>query len=68
MEKMRNAYKIVVRKPGRDYFGRPKYRWEDNIKTDLKEMEWEDVNWIRLTQDMAQWPALVNTVVHFRVP
>jgi hypothetical protein len=55
MGEMRNVYKISVGKPrGRRPLGRPKRRWEDNIKTDLREVGWEDVDWIHLAQDREQ--------------
>jgi hypothetical protein len=60
----RNAYRILVGKPeGRRPLGRPRRRWVDNIKTDLKEIEWVD-----LAQDKDHWRALVNTVMNLRVP
>jgi hypothetical protein len=48
--------------------GRPRRRWEDNIKMDLKEIGIDGANWIRLAQDRAQWRACVNTVMILRVP
>jgi hypothetical protein len=42
--------------------GRPRCRWEDNIKTDLREIGWVGMDWINLAQDRDQWKALVNTV------
>jgi hypothetical protein len=66
-EKM-NAYKILVRKPeGKRPLGRPRRRWEDNIKMDLKEIGWGGIDWIDLAQDRDQWRALVNTVMKLRV-
>jgi hypothetical protein len=65
----RNVYRVVVGKPeGKRLLGRPKRRWVDNIKMDLREIEWSDVDWIDLTQDRDQWRALVNTVMNLRVP
>jgi hypothetical protein len=46
---------------------RPRHRWEDNIRIDLREIGWEGVNWINLAQDWDQWRAVVNTVVSFGV-
>jgi hypothetical protein len=40
----------------------------DNIKMDLREIGWDDMDWIDLAQDMDQWRALVNTVMNLRVP
>jgi len=52
METMRNVLGILVGKPGgKKLLGRPKYSWEDNIKMNLKEREWKDVEWIHLAQD-----------------
>jgi hypothetical protein len=47
--------------------GRPRSRWEDNIKMDLREIGFGGVDWIHTAQDMDQWRALVNTVVNLRV-
>jgi hypothetical protein len=67
-EKM-NAYKIFVGKPeGMRPLGRPRRRWVDNIKLDLREIEWVGVDWIDLVQDKDQWRALVNTVTNLWVP
>jgi hypothetical protein len=53
----------LVGKPQRKIMiGRPRHRWENNIKMTLKEMGWEGVNWIDLAQDRDQPRALVNTV------
>jgi hypothetical protein len=65
----RNAYRILVGKPeGKTQLGRPRRRWVDNIKMDLREIEWDGVNWIDLAQDRDQWRALVNMVMNLRVP
>jgi hypothetical protein len=47
---------------------RPRRRWEDNIKLDLREIGWDGMDWIDLTQDRDQWRALVNTVMYLLVP
>jgi hypothetical protein len=66
---MRNSYKIFVEEPeGKRPFGRPRRRWVDNIKMDIKEMGWEDVDWIHVIQDRAQWWTVVNTGMNLRVP
>jgi hypothetical protein len=66
---MRNAYKILVRKPQRKrYLGRTRHKRKDNTKMGLTEIEWEGVDWFRLVQDMDQWHALVNTVMNLWVP
>jgi hypothetical protein len=65
----RNAYRILVGKPeGRRPLGRPRRRWVDNIKVDLREVGWGSMDWIDLARDRDQWRALVNTVMNLRVP
>jgi hypothetical protein len=65
----RNAYRLLVGKPkGKRPLGRPRCRWMKNIKIDLREIGWDGVDWIDLTQDRDQWRALVNMVMKFRVP
>jgi hypothetical protein len=60
---------ILVGKPeGRRPLGRHRRRWEDNIKMDLREIGFGDVDWIHLAQDRDRWWALVNTVMNLRVP
>jgi hypothetical protein len=62
-------YNISVGRPeGRRPLGKPRRRWEDNIKMDLREIGFEDVDWIRWVQDRERWRALVNTVMNLRVP
>jgi hypothetical protein len=69
MGETRNAYRILVGKPeGKRRLGRPRCRWVDNIKIDLREIEWDCVNWIDLAQDGDQWRALMNTVMNLRFP
>jgi hypothetical protein len=69
MGEKRNAYRILVGKPeGERPLGRPRCRWVDNIKMDLRETGWDGVDWIDLAQDRDQWRALVNTVMNRRVP
>jgi hypothetical protein len=66
---MKNAYKILVRKPEeRRLLERPRHRWEVNIRIDLREICWEDVDWIHLAQDRDQWWDVVNTIIDLRVP
>jgi hypothetical protein len=63
------AYRILVGRPeGRRPPGRPRRRWEDNIKTVLREVGWGGMNWIELAQDRGRWRALVNAVMNLRVP
>jgi hypothetical protein len=69
MGEVRGAYNILVGRPeGRGPLGRPRRRWEDNIKMHLMEMGFGDVDWIHLTQDRDRWRALVNMVMNLRVP
>jgi hypothetical protein len=70
MGEKRNAYRILVGKPdGKRPLGRPRRRWVDNIKINLvREIGWDDMDWIDLAQDRDQWRALVNTVMNLRVP
>jgi hypothetical protein len=66
---LRNAYKILVRKTeGRRPLGRPRNRREDNIRMDLREVGWEGVDWMLLSEDRDHWRALVNTVMNLRFP
>jgi hypothetical protein len=69
MGEVRDAYNILVGMPeGRRPLGRPRRRWEDNIKMDLGETGFGDVDWIHWAQDRDRWQALVNTVMNLRVP
>jgi hypothetical protein len=69
MREKRNAYKILVGKPEEKRpLGIPRRRWEDNIKIDLREIEWGRMDWIDLAQDRERWMALVKTVMNLRVP
>jgi hypothetical protein len=68
MGKNRNAYRLVGKPEGRRPLGRPRRRWLDNIKMDLVEVGWSDVDWIFLAQDRDRWRALVNSVLNLRVP
>jgi hypothetical protein len=69
MGEVRGAYNILVGKPeGRRPLGRPRHRWEDNIKMELGEIRFGDVDWIHLAQDRDRWRVLVNTVMSLRVP
>jgi hypothetical protein len=68
MAEKRNAYKLLVGMPERRRpLGRPRRRWVDNIKLDLREIGWYGMDWIDLVQDRDQWRALVNTVMNFLV-
>jgi hypothetical protein len=64
-----NAYRILGGKADRERpLGRPRRRCVDNIKMDLREIGWDDIDWIVLAQDKGKWRALVNTVINIRVP
>jgi hypothetical protein len=65
----RNAYRILVGQPeGKRPLGRPRRRWVDNVKLDLREIERDGVDWIDMAPDWDQWRAFVNTVFNFRIP
>jgi hypothetical protein len=64
----RNTYRLLVEKPERKRpLRRPRRRWVDNIKRDLGEVGWGDVDWMGLAQDRNRWRALVNSVLNLRV-
>jgi hypothetical protein len=66
---MRDVYKLSVGKAGlKRPLGRHNRRWEDNIRMDLREIRWEVVDWMHLTQNRDQWWALVGTVLELWVP
>jgi hypothetical protein len=65
----RNAYRLLVGKPeGKRLLERPRRRWVDNIRMNLGEVRWVDVDWIGLAQDRNRWRALVNSVLNLRAP
>jgi hypothetical protein len=65
----RGVYRVLVGRPeGKRPLGRPRRRWEDSIKLDLRETRIDGANWIQLAQDRVQWRASVNTVMNLRVP
>jgi hypothetical protein len=58
-EEKKNAYRLLVEKPeGKRPLGRPRHKWVDNIRMDLGEVGWDDVDWIGLAQDRNRWRAL----------
>jgi hypothetical protein len=64
----RNAYRLLVGKPERKRpLRRPRRRWVDNIRMDIRDVGWGDVNWIGLAQDRNRWRAVVNSVLNLRV-
>jgi hypothetical protein len=67
--KKRNASRNLVGKPeGKSPLGRPRRRWEDNIRMGLRDIGWGCMDGIDLAQDMDQWNVLVNMVMNLRVP
>jgi hypothetical protein len=69
MGEKRNAYRLLVGKPeGKRPLGRPSRRWVDNIRMDLVEVGWGDVDRIGLAKDRNRWRAVVNSVLNLRVP
>jgi hypothetical protein len=65
----RVVYRVLVGRPeGKRPLGRPRRRYETNIKMDLREIGIDVANWIRLAQDRVRWRAFVNTVMNLRVP
>ena len=65
----RGIFRVFVRKPGgKRPLGRPRRRWEDNIKMDLQEVGCGIMYWIELAQYKDRWRALVNGVMNFGVP
>jgi hypothetical protein len=69
MGEKRNAYRLLVGSPeGKRPLERPRCRWVDNIKMDLREIGLGGMDWIDLAQDRDQWKALANTLMNLRVP
>jgi hypothetical protein len=65
----RGVYRVLVgRSEVKRPLVRPRRRWEDNIKMDLREIGTNGTNWIQLVQDRVQWRAFLNTVMNLRVP
>jgi hypothetical protein len=68
MGEERKVYKVLVGKPkGRRPLGRPRRRWENGVRTDLREIGLGVVDWIRLAQDRDRWRAVVSAVMNLRV-
>jgi hypothetical protein len=69
MGRIVKAYRLLVGKPdGKRPLGRSRRRWVDNIRMDLGEVGWGDVDWIGLAENRNRWRAVVNSVLNFRVP
>ena len=65
----RAVYRVLVGKPeGKRQLGRPRHRWENNIRMDLQEVGCRGKDWIKLAQDRDRWWALVNALMNLRVP
>ena len=61
-------YRVLLGKPeGKRPIGRPRRKWEGNIKIDLQDLGCEGMNWIELARDRVRWRALVNAINNFRV-
>ena len=68
MEEVRSAFKVLIGKPtGQRPIGRPRCRWEDNIRMDLKQVGINTRNWIDSAQDRDYWRALVNEALNLRI-
>jgi hypothetical protein len=69
MGEERKVHKVLVEEPeGKRPLGRPRHRWENGIRMDLRDIGWgRGVDWIRLAQDRYQWRAVVNAVMNLRV-
>jgi hypothetical protein len=69
MGEKRNAYRLLVGKPeGKKPLGKPRRRWVDNIRMDLGDTGWGDVDWIGLAKVRNRWRAVMNLVLNLRVP
>jgi len=69
MDERMGEYRVLVGKPeGKRLLGRPRRRWEDNIKMDLQEVGCGGMEWIELAQDRDRWRELVNAVMNLRAP
>jgi hypothetical protein len=69
MREGRSVYRVLVRMPeGKKPLGRPRRRWEDNIKMDLGEIGIDGVNWILLAQDRIRWRAFVSRLTNLKFP
>jgi hypothetical protein len=69
MGENRGVYRVLVAKPeGKRPLGRPRHRWEDNIKMDFQEVGGSHGDWMKLARDRERWRALVGMVRNFQVP
>jgi hypothetical protein len=68
MGKERKVYRFLVGKPkGKTPLGRPRRKWEDGIRIDLRETGWGSIEWIKLAQDRGRWRSLITTMMNLRV-
>jgi hypothetical protein len=68
LREKRNAHRLVGKPEGKKQVGRPRRRWMDNIRMDVVEVGWDEVDWIGVAQDRDRWRDLVNSVLNLRVP
>ena len=69
MGEWRGVYRVLLGKPeGKRPLGRPRRRWDDNIKMDFREVGCGGMDWIELAQDRDGWRTLVNAIINLRVP
>ena len=69
MEQFRDAYRVLVRKPeSKKPLGRPRRRWKNTIKMDLREVGCDLRDWMALAQESDQWRAYVRAIMNLRVP
>ena len=68
MEERRGVYRVLVGKPeGKGSLGRPRLKWQDNIKINLQEVSWRDMDCIYLDHERYRWRDVVNAVMNLRV-
>jgi hypothetical protein len=69
MGEKRDVYRLLLGKPeGKRPLGRPRREWVDNLRMNLGEVGWGDMDWLGLAQDRNRWRALVNSVLNLRIP
>jgi hypothetical protein len=68
MGEERKVYRVLVGKPeGKRPLGRQRRKWQDGTTMELRETDWEDVEWVQLAQDRDRWRAVVNVVINLRI-
>jgi hypothetical protein len=69
MGERRGVYRVLVGRPeGKKPCGRPRHRFDDNIRRDLQEMGWGGLDWINLAEDSVRWRVLANVIMNLWVP